>query len=60
MNISSVGTVRQKLGVGKWEKIEVFAIQKVAKTGNIEKGQNVFDIKVQMTKIYISVSSLQI
>ena len=32
VNISS-----QKLGVGKWEKIVVLAIQKVAKTGNIEK-----------------------
>ena len=36
VNISSTGTVRQKLGVGKW-KIRVLAIQKVAKTGNIEK-----------------------
>ena len=27
----------QKLGVGKWKKIGVLAIQKVAKTGNIEK-----------------------
>ena len=29
--------VRQKLGVGKWKKIGVLAIQKVAKTGNIGK-----------------------
>ena len=35
--ISSTGTVRQKLEVGKWKKIRVLAIQKVAKTGNIEK-----------------------
>ena len=27
----------QKLGVGKWKKIGVLAIQKVAKTGNIGK-----------------------
>ena len=37
MNISSTGTGSQKLGVGKWEKIGVLAIQKVAKTGNIGK-----------------------
>ena len=29
--------VRQKLGVGKWKKIGVLGIQKVAKTGNIGK-----------------------
>ena len=37
VNISSTGTGSQKLGVGKWKKIGVLAIQKVAKTGNIEK-----------------------
>ena len=37
VNISSMGTVPQKLGVGKWKKIGVLAIQKVAKTGNIGK-----------------------
>ena len=37
MNISSTGTSSQKLGVGKWKKIGVLAIQKVAKTGNIGK-----------------------
>ena len=29
--------VRQKLGVGKWKKIGVLAIQKVDKTGNTGK-----------------------
>ena len=29
------GTVRQKLGVGKWKKIRDLAIQLVVKTGNI-------------------------
>ena len=37
MNITSTGTGSQKLGVGKWKKIGVLAIQKVAKTGNIGK-----------------------
>ena len=37
VNISSMGTGSQKLGVGKWKKSGVLAIQKVAKTGNIEK-----------------------
>ena len=37
VNISSMGTGSQKLGVGKWKKIGVLAIQKVAKTGNTEK-----------------------
>ena len=37
LNISSTGTGSQKLGIGKWKKIGVLAIQKVAKTGNIEK-----------------------
>ena len=37
VNISSMGTGSQKLGVGKWKKSRVLAIQKVAKTGNIEK-----------------------
>ena len=37
VNISSRVPVRQKLGVGKWKKIRVLAIQKVAKTGNIGK-----------------------
>ena len=32
--------VRQKLGVGKWNKIGVLAIQKVAKTGNTEKNSS--------------------
>ena len=34
MNISSTVPVWQKLKVGKWKKIGVLAIQKVAKTGN--------------------------
>ena len=37
VNVSSAGTSLQKLGVGKWQKIGVLAIQKVAKTGNIGK-----------------------
>ena len=37
VNISLAGTGLQKLGVGKWKKIGVLAIQKVAKTGNIGK-----------------------
>ena len=37
VNISWMGTGSQKLGVGKWKKIGVLAIQKVAKTGNIGK-----------------------
>ena len=37
VNISSMGTGSQKLGVGKWKKIGVLAIQKVAKTGNTGK-----------------------
>ena len=35
--VSLTGMVRQKLGVGKWEKMGVLAIQKVAKTGNFGK-----------------------
>ena len=41
VNISSTGTGSQKLGVGKWKKIGVLAIQKVAKTGNIGKKNSV-------------------
>ena len=37
VNISSRGNGLQKLGVGKWKKFGVLAIQKVAKTGNIGK-----------------------
>ena len=37
VNISSTGTGSQKLGVGKWTKIGVLAIQKVAKNSNIGK-----------------------
>ena len=37
VNISSKGTGSQKLAVGKWNKIGVLAIQKVAKTGYIGK-----------------------
>ena len=37
VNMSSTGTGSQKLGVEKWKKIGVLAIQKVAKTGNIVK-----------------------
>ena len=38
VNISSTGTgSAKKLGVGKWKKFRVLAIQKVAKTGNIGK-----------------------
>ena len=35
VNICSISTQQQ--GLGKWEKIGVFAIQKVVKTGNIGK-----------------------
>ena len=31
------GTSSQNLGVGKWKKIRVLAIQKAAQTGNIGK-----------------------
>ena len=41
VNISSTGTGSQKLGVGKWKKIGVLAIQKVAKTGNIGKKNSI-------------------
>ena len=37
MNISLTCTGSQKFGVGKWKKIGVLAIQKVAETGNIGK-----------------------
>ena len=37
MNISSMGTGSQKLGVGKWKKIGVFAIQKELKLVILEK-----------------------
>ena len=37
MNIIRQVQVLQKLGVGKWKKIGVLAIQKVAKTGNTGK-----------------------
>ena len=37
VNLSSKGTSSKKLGVGKWKKIGVLAIKKVAKTGNIGK-----------------------
>ena len=37
VNVSSTGTGSAKLGVEKWKKIGVLAIQKVAKTGNIGK-----------------------
>ena len=37
VKVSSMGTGSQKLGVGKWKKIRVLAIQKVAKTCNIGK-----------------------
>ena len=37
VNISLTGTGSQKLGVGKWKKIRVLAIQKLGKTGNICK-----------------------
>ena len=40
VNISLTGTGSQKLGVGKWKKIGVLAIQKVAKTGNIGKNSS--------------------
>ena len=35
MNIISMVPVRKNLGIGKWKKIGLLAIQKVAKTGNI-------------------------
>ena len=34
VDISLTSTGSQKLGVGKWKKMGVLAIQKVAKTGN--------------------------
>ena len=37
VNISLTVTGSAKLGVGKWKKNGVLAIQKVAKTGNIGK-----------------------
>ena len=37
VNISLTGTASQKLGVWKWKKIGVLAIQRVAKTCNIGK-----------------------
>ena len=40
VNISSTCTGSQKLGVGKWKKIGVLAIQKVAKTGNTGKNSS--------------------
>ena len=49
VNISSTGTGLQKLGVGKWKKIGVLAIQKVAKTGNI--GKNSSGRQYQLYKI---------
>ena len=49
VNISSKGTGSQKLGVGKWKKIRVLAIQKVAKTGNI--GKNSSGGQYQLCKI---------
>ena len=38
------GTSLEKFGSGKWEKIWVLAIQKVAKTGNIGKKTQAGDI----------------
>ena len=37
VNVSSMGTVRKRIGSWKMEKIGVLAIQKLAKTGNIGK-----------------------
>ena len=37
VNLSLTGTGSQKLGIGKWTKIEVLAIQKIAKNSNIGK-----------------------
>ena len=37
VNISSLDTGSQKLGVGKWKKIGALPIQKVAETGFIGK-----------------------
>ena len=42
---------RQKLGVGKWKKIGVLAIQKVAKTGNIGK-KNTSGRQYRLCKIH--------
>ena len=44
MNLSSTVPVRKNLGVGKWKKIGVLVIQKVAKTGNIGKKTQAGDI----------------
>ena len=44
VNISSTVPVLKNLGVGKWEKIGVLAIQKVVKTGNIGKKTQAGDI----------------
>ena len=50
MNISLTGTGWHKLGVGKWKKIGVLAIQKVAKTDNIGK-KNTCGRQYQLCKI---------
>ena len=50
VNVSLTGTSSQKLGVGKWKKIGVLAIQKVAKTGNIGK-KNSSDRQYRLCKI---------
>ena len=44
MNLSSTVPVQKNLGVGKWKKIGVLVIQKVAKTGNIGKKTQAGDI----------------
>ena len=41
MNVSLTVPVRKNLGVGKWKKIGVLAIQKVAKTGNIRRKKKI-------------------
>ena len=51
MNTSSTGTGSQKLGVGKWKKIRVLAIQKVAKTSNIGEKKNSSGRQYRLCKI---------
>ena len=50
VNISSTGTGSAKI-IGKWKKIGVLAIQKIAKTGNIGK-KNSSGRQYQLCKIH--------
>ena len=59
MHISLTGTVRKKLGVGKWKKIRVLAIQKVAKTGTIGKNTVACDSDVDYVR-YLSMQKVNL